>query len=241
MAGLGSRFKDAGYTFPKPLIDIGGKTMIEVVINNLTPRCEHRFIFICQKEHYEKYDLFNILKNATKNNFEIVKIDGVTKGAACTILCGINHINNDNPLVIANSDQFVEIKIDDFIEKATKNKMDGTIMTFQASHPKWSYARLDNNKKVVEVAEKKLISNHATVGIYYFKKGSDFVNAAQSMIRKDIRHNNEFYVCPVYNQLITENKNIGIYDIRPEQMHGLGTPEDLSHFMKKVEQKEINT
>lgn len=234
MAGLGSRFKEAGYTFPKPLIDVGGKTMIEVVINNLRPKNDYRFIFICQKEHYEKYDLFNILKNATNNNFEVVKIDGVTEGAACTVLCGINYINNNDPLIIANSDQFIDIKIDDFIEEAKKSKSDGMIMTFKASHPKWSYVRLDNNKKVIETAEKVVISDKATVGIYYFKKGSDFVSAAESMIQKNIRHNNEFYVCPVYNQLIIEDKIIYIYNIEPEQMHGLGTPEDLVVFQKKI-------
>jgi NDP-sugar pyrophosphorylase family protein len=239
MAGRGSRFQDAGYAFPKPLIDINGKTMIEVVIKNLKPETDHKFIFICQKEHYEKYDLHNILKNATGNKFDVVLINGITKGAACTVLCATQYINNEDDLLIANSDQFIQFDINDFIEEARTNNKDGLIMTFKASHPKWSYARIDKNNKVLEVAEKKVISDKATVGIYYFKKGKDFVDGAQSMIKKNIQHNNEFYVCPVYNETILSGGAIHISDIKPEEMHGLGTPEDLNQFLAKLKEKAI--
>lgn len=239
MAGRGSRFADAGYTFPKPLIDVKGKTMIEVVVNNLKPQCDHRFIFVCQKEHYEKYDLYHVLQNATDNKFEVIQIDGVTEGAACTVLTAIQHINNEDDLLIANSDQFVEVDMDKFIEQGREPNCDGLIMTFKASHPKWSYARVDEAGRVIEVAEKKMISDKATVGIYYFKKGSDFVNGAQSMIEKNIRTNNEFYVCPVYNELILADKNIALSEIKAEQMHGLGTPEDLKEFMVKLEEGKV--
>jgi dTDP-glucose pyrophosphorylase len=238
MAGRGTPFKEAGYAFPKPLIDIKGKTMIEVVVNNLRPSCDHKFIFICQREHCEKYDLYNILKAATKNRFEIVEINGTTEGAACTALSAIQYINNDDELIIANSDQYIETSIDDFIKNARLNKKDGLIMTFESSHPKWSYARQDSKGKVIEVAEKKLISNHATVGIYYYKKGSDFVSGAEAMIHKNIRHNNEFYICPVFNELIINGKNIYTYNIPENKMNGLGTPEDLNNFLKKSKKKK---
>jgi len=234
MAGRGSRFQKAGYAFPKPLIDIDGKTMIELVIRNLKPTCDHKFICICQREHCEKYDLHNIIGNATDNKFEIVKINGITQGAACTVLLATQYINNDNNLMIANCDQFIETDINDFIKEARNEKSDGLIMTFRASHPKWSYARIDTAGKVLETAEKKVISNKATVGLYYFKKGRDFVEGAQSMIYKDIRYNKEFYVCPVYNELIIREKNVYIYDIDSAKMHGLGTPEDVSLFLKKI-------
>lgn len=240
MAGKGSRFQEAGYAFPKPLIDINGETMIEVVVRNLRPQCDHKFIFICQREHYEKYDLHNVLKNATNNNFEVVLLNGITEGAACTVLTATQHINTDDALIIANSDQFVEFDINDFIKKSQESDNDGLIMTFKASHPKWSYARVNEEGKVVEVAEKKVISDKATVGIYYFKKGSDFVEGTQSMILKNIRHNNEFYVCPVYNELILKGKEIYIYNIDAEKMHGLGTPEDLDAFLKKLEEGKIS-
>ena len=112
-------------------------------------------------------------------------------------------------------------------------------MTFRSSHPKWSYARANEAGRVFETAEKRVISDKATVGIYYFKKGNDFVFGAQSMIHKNIRHNNEFYICPVYNELIVSGKNIYIHDIPETLMHGLGTPEDLSLFMQKLDDGQI--
>lgn len=239
MAGRGSRFQEAGYAFPKPLIDVAGKTMIEVVINNLRPNCDHKFIFICQKGHYEKYDLYDVLKNATNNNFEVIQIDGITEGAACTVLCATKYINNENDLLIANSDQFIEININNFVNEARNGDKDGLIMTFFASHPKWSYARVDESNRVLEVAEKKIISKNATVGIYYFQRGSDFVQSAQSMIKNNIRYNNEFYVCPVYNEMILRDKNIYISNIQQKQMHGLGTPEDLNNFLEYVRAAKI--
>lgn len=239
MAGLGSRFHEAGYSFPKPLIDIKGRPMIEIVIRNLIPVSPHHFIFICQDEHYKKYDLYNIFKNSTKDNFSATTINGVTEGAACTVLTAAHYINNDNELLIANSDQFIQQNIEDFIDDARKKNTDGSIMTFHASHPKWSYARINKEGNVIETAEKKVISPYATVGIYYFKKGSDFFNAAQSMIHKNIRHNNEFYICPVYNELILKQKTIAHYPIQSNMMHGLGTPEDLGTFLQKLENGSI--
>jgi dTDP-glucose pyrophosphorylase len=239
MAGRGSRFQDAGYAFPKPLIDVNGKTMIEVVVNNLRPSVPYRFIFICQKEHYDTYDLYNILKNATRDKFEIVKINGVTEGAACTVLTAAQYIDNDDDLIIANSDQYISTNFDEFIQEARASEKDGVIMTFKSSHPKWSYARVDKDDSVTEVAEKRVISDKATVGIYYFKHGSDFVKAAQNMIHKRIKHNNEYYVCPAYNELILKDQKIGVHDIGVDKMHGLGTPEDLNAFLNKVSQKII--
>ena len=239
MAGRGSRFQEAGYAFPKPLIDINGKTMIEVVINNLKTKTDHKFIFICQKEHYEKYDLHNIFKNATNNNFEVVQINGITQGAACTVLCAKDYINNDDELLIANSDQFIENDINKFIDKSRLGHKDGVIMTFTASHPKWSYARTDKSGLVLETAEKKVISNNATVGLYYFKKGSDFVKGTESMIKKGVKQNNEFYVCPVYNELILDGKKIYIDEISANKIHGLGTPEDLEQFLIKLKEEKI--
>jgi dTDP-glucose pyrophosphorylase len=241
MAGLGSRFANAGYAFPKPLIDVRGKAMIEVVIENLKPKTDHRFIFICQREHYEKYDLHNILKNATNNNFEVIQLGGVTEGAACTVLLAKRFIDNDEELLIANSDQYIDCDINDFINGARSGRWDGDIMTFEASHPKWSYARVNKENEVTEVAEKKVISNHATVGIYYYKHGSDFVRHAESMILKNIRHNNEFYVCPVFNEFILAGQRVGIHEIPAEHMYGLGTPEDLREFLDSHPKEKSDT
>lgn len=236
MAGKGSRFVNAGYAFPKPLIDVHGRTMIEVVIKNLKPSSvPHRFIFICQREHYEKYDLHNVFRNAVGgDNFEVVQINGITAGAACTVLTAKQHINDDNDILIANSDQYIDFDVSAFIDRAREGDRHGLIQTFEASHPKWSYARTDKNGRVLEVAEKRLISNKATTGLYYFKRGKDFVRGTEAMIRKNCTHNGEFYVCPVYNELIIEGANIGVDDINIDNMHGLGTPEDLDHFLRKL-------
>ena len=189
MAGAGKKFQEAGYAFPKPLIDIKGRTMIELVVSNLRPKDEHRFIFICQREHYEQYDLHNVLKRVAGSNFEVVQISGTTQGAACTALLSKRFIDNEDELMIANSDQYIEENINDFIKKARRDKHDGCIMTFKSAHPKWSYARVDKKGTVIEVAEKKVISEHATAGVYYYKHGNQFVHGAETMIKKNIRKN----------------------------------------------------
>lgn len=238
MAGRGSRFIEKGYTFPKPLIEVNGKPMIQVVIENLRPSKEHRFTFICQKEHYDHYALHDLL-NLLCPGCNIVKLEGMTEGAACTILMAKEFINNDDELMIANSDQYVDGDINKFIEDAEASGADGSILTFPATHPKWSFAKVDEKGNVLEVAEKKPISNHATVGVYYYKRGKDFVGGAENMIRKDIRVNGEFYVCPVYNEMLLNDCKVKIYEIEAHKMYGMGTPEDLMEFEKTEILKKI--
>lgn len=223
MAGAGSRFEKAGYTFPKPLIEVHGKPMIQKVVENLN--LEGRYIFIVQKEHYERYAL-NYLLPLIAPGCEIVQVDKMTEGAACTTLLAKKFIDNDTPLITANSDQFIEFEESWHHNLSTNN--DGNILTFKATHPKWSFAKVQGGF-VTEVAEKKPISDTATVGIYHWKKGSDYVKYAEQMISKNIRVNNEFYVCPVFNEAIQDGKNIGTIPIK--RMWGLGTPEDLRTFL----------
>lgn len=205
--------------------------MIQWVVENVRPKnVPSHFTFICNERHLIDYELDKFL-NSIAPHCSIVSVPGVTQGAACTILLAKEHISVTRPLIIANSDQWIETDIDDFISKAQEKDTDGAIMTFPASEKKWSYAKTDAEGRVVQVAEKDPISEHATVGIYYFKHGEDFVEGCQDMIRKDIRTNGEFYVCPVYNQLIESRKNIAIHEIERDKMHGLGTPEDLSTFL----------
>ena len=227
MAGAGSRFEKAGYTFPKPLIEVRSKPMIQVVVDNIN--VDAQFIFIVQKAHLEKYNLTQTL-NLIAPNCKIVTVDGLTEGAACTTLLAKELINNDNPLLMANSDQFVEWCSDEFMYNMITSNVDGGILTFNSTHPKWSYAKIDNSGFVTEVAEKNPISNNATVGIYYWKNGSDYVKYAEQMIQKNIRVNNEFYVCPVFNEAIGNGKKIKTFNI--EKMWGIGTPEDLDFFLK---------
>jgi HAD superfamily hydrolase (TIGR01509 family) len=227
MAGAGSRFEAAGFTFPKPLIEVRGKPMIQVVVENLN--IDARYIYIVQKSHFEKYNLDYLLKIITPN-CEIVQIEGLTEGAACTTLLARDYIDSEESLIIANSDQFVEWNSGETIYSFMADGIDGGIVTFKATHPKWSYARIDENGIVEEVAEKKPISDIATVGIYFWRRGSDYVKYADTMIEKNIRTNGEFYVCPVFNQAIEDGKKFRIRNI--EQMWGLGTPEDLNFFLE---------
>ena len=230
MAGAGSRFAKAGYTFPKPLIEIRNKPMIQVVVENLNVKAN--FIYIVQKEHSKKYNL-QVLLNLITPNCKVIEIDGLTDGAACTTLLAEKYIDNDKPLMIANSDQFIEWNSSEFFYKMSETDVDGGILTFESTHPKWSFAKINKNGYVSEVAEKNPISNLATVGIYYWKKGQDYVHFAKQMIDKDERVNGEFYVCPVYNEAIKSSKKFLTFNI--EKMWGIGTPEDLNYFLENYQ------
>jgi HAD superfamily hydrolase (TIGR01509 family) len=228
MAGAGSRFEQAGYTFPKPLIDVKNKPMIQVVVENLN--IDANYIFVVQKKHREKYNLDTLL-NLITPGCKIVETDGLTEGAACTALLAKDHIDNDSPLFFANSDQFVEWDSNEFMYKMQETNADGGIVSFKATHPKWSFAKVDEHTGLVqEVAEKNPISDIATVGYYYWKHGSDFVKYAEEMIDQNIRVNNEFYVCPVFNQAIQDAKEIRTFNV--SGMWGLGTPEDLKYYLE---------
>jgi HAD superfamily hydrolase (TIGR01509 family) len=231
MVGRGSRFADAGYTFPKPLIDVRGKPMIQVVIENLG--VEANFIYVVQKEHRDNYNLDHLLPLVTPGTCTIIDVDHITEGAACTALLAKDFINSDAPLLFANSDQTVDWRPIDFLYKMQEQLADGGIVTFKDTHPKWSFAAVDEETNLVtEVAEKKPISDNATAGYYYWKHGSDFVQYAERMIERDIRVNNEFYVAPVYNQAIEDGKEIRIFEA--DRMWGLGTPEDLEYYLNNA-------
>jgi dTDP-glucose pyrophosphorylase len=226
VAGAGSRFESAGFTFPKPLIEIFGKPMIQIVIENLN--IEANFIYIVQTKHFHQYHL-DVMLNLITPNCKIIQVDGMTEGAACTTLLAKELIDNENSLLIANSDQFVEWNSGETLYSFMSEGIDGGIVTFNSTHPKWSYVRLNSEGFVQEVAEKKPISNLATVGIYFWRKGSDYVKFAEKMIESNDRVNGEFYVCPVFNYAILDQKKFKISEVA--KMWGLGTPEDLKNFI----------
>jgi dTDP-glucose pyrophosphorylase len=228
MAGAGSRFEKAGYTFPKPLIEVEGEPMIKVVTANLN--FDANFIFIVQKAHRIMYNLDTLL-NLVSPNCKIVEVDEVTDGAARTTLLAKKYIDNSAPLILANSDQFIEWDSNEFMYKMSETNSDAGIVTFRSTHPKWSFVKINEIGLVIEVAEKNPISNNATAGIYYWKNGSDYIKYAEQMIRKDLKVNNEFYVCPVFNEAIADGKQIRVFEI--EKMWGLGTPEDLDVFLSR--------
>jgi NDP-sugar pyrophosphorylase family protein len=232
MAGRGSRFASVGYDLPKPLIDVGGQPMIARVVENLRPSRPHRFVFLVLQEHLNAYDVAPTLDRLAPGCV-IIPVSSVTEGAACTVLLARDVIDSNEPLMIANSDQWIDFDIDGYLTSLDEGNLDGLIMTMWADHPKWSYVRFAENGNVREVVEKEVVSNSATVGIYNFARGADYVWAADEMISRDQRVSGEFYVAPTYNALIEHGARIGTVDVGAAGagMYGLGTPEDLAEFL----------
>lgn len=231
MAGAGSRFAREGYQEPKPLIPVDGVPMIRLVIENLRPSRPHRFIFLCQNAHLEAHGIGPQLQ-AWASGSVVIGLDGLTEGAACTVLKAQGCIDNDDPLMIANSDQWVDRDIDEYLEAMDDDGLDGLIMTMRADDPKWSFVGLDDAGLVTRVVEKQVISSEATVGVYNYRHGAAFVKSARAMIDAGERVNGEFYVAPVYNRMIAAGSRIGVFNVGAEAdgMYGLGVPQDLRLF-----------
>jgi len=228
MGGEGKRFAERGYTFPKPLIEIAGKPMIEIVVRNLAPKEPHVFVFVCRQEHLERFALREVLELVAPQS-KVVPMGSPTAGALCSVLLGMEHLQHDEELLIANADQYIDVAIDEFLSSARSKSWDGYVMTFPSTHPKWSYVRLEG-ENVVAVAEKRPISKNATVGLYYFKRSSDFILCAERTLLKNATVGGEFYVAPTYNEMILMGKSVGVFPITQQRMYSLGTPEDVETF-----------
>ena len=231
-AGEGARFRKAGFSKPKPFIDVLGQPMIQHVLENITPKNASVHLLL-RREHADREQ--RLVGDLVSREINVHYVNHLTEGTACTLLLAREAFDNQDPLLVANSDQLVDFSVDDFVADCMRRRLDGSILVFREKSldSKWSYARLDGDGCVVEVAEKKAISDLATVGIYSFRRGSDFVDGAIDMIVRNDRVNNEFYTCPVYNYLVAKGKRIGVYEVPRESMHGLGTPEDLDVFVNR--------
>lgn len=224
-AGEGLRFQEAGYAKPKPLIDVCGKPMIARVMENLATKEPQRIVLVARKEHELDKEI----------HCNIVGLDHTTEGAVCTILEARQYITED-PLLIANCDQLVFFDLDHFIEKA--NDVDASIVTFNSTNPHHSYVKLEGDF-VTQIAEKVVISDNAVAGIYYFKRGTDFLKYADEMIQINLRYKNEFYVSPLFSLLIRDGKKITAYEVDVHSKHMLGTPPELNIFLDKVKQGRV--
>jgi NDP-sugar pyrophosphorylase family protein len=229
MCGEGKKFSERGYSFPKPLVEIVGKPMIEIVVNNLMPAEVHEFVFVCRQEHLDRFALREVL-NLVAPGSKVIGLSTPTSGALCTVLLAISHLENDEELLIVNADQFIDHSVGRFLASARVGNWDGYIMTFPSTHPKWSYAKIEEGV-VVEIAEKRPISCNATAGLYYFKKARDFLAAAEKMLIQNAAMEGEYFVAPAYNELILKGGRVGVYPIKQEEMHSLGTPEDVDAFV----------
>ncbi|MBU1667007.1 glycosyltransferase family 2 protein [bacterium] len=229
LAGKNQFFSENEYPFPKPLIEFNGKTMIEHIIDNFSSiQKEKQFIFIVNSEDCKKYHLDNVLNILTNHTCKIIKLDNETKGAACSAMMAVEYIDNDTPLIISNADQLFDICLDEVISNFDNS--DAGVITFESIHPRWSYVRLDNNNRVTETAEKRPISKSAIAGFYYFKNGKDFISSSSKMIKKDASVNGLYYVSPVLNEMVLENKTIDIFKIENEKYHTFYTPQKIKEY-----------
>lgn len=227
-----SQFFGEDYPFPKSVIDIAGVPMIQLVLENfLKMKNDKRFIFILKEEDVRQYHIDNVVKLLTNNNCDLVTLTGETKGAVCSALMAIDHINNDDELIIANGDQIIDADFDEFIETFRKRKVDGGVVCFESIHPKFSYVKLENGK-IIETAEKKPISKNAIAGFYYFKKGSDFVDSAMESIRNDAHVNGAYFIAPTYNYMVLKDKNLEIIKITNDKYHSFYSPQKIAEYEK---------
>jgi dTDP-glucose pyrophosphorylase len=229
LAGTNQFFNESEYPYPKPLIEINNKTMIELVINNFNNiKEEKQFIFIVNSDDCKKYHLDNVLNLLTNHNCKIIKIDNETKGAACSAMMAIEYINNDSPLIIANSDQLFDDNLEDII--SSFEDVDGGVVSFDSVHPRWSYARVNDENYIIETAEKRPLSKHAIAGFFYFKKGEDFIKSAMNMIKKDANVNGLYYISPTLNEMVLNNKKLIIKTINNDKYHTFYTPQKIQEY-----------
>lgn len=231
MGGRSQFFDVAEYPFPKPLIEINGKSMIEFAVENyktLSP--DSRFVFVLRSEDCVKYHIDSVVKLLTDNKCKIVKIDKETAGAACSALMAIEHIDNDDKLLIVNSDQVIEEDMAAIVAHFDKRGVDAGVVCFESVHPRWSFVRLDEEKKIIEAAEKRPISRHAVAGVYYFRKGSFFVEAAMRSVTKGAHVNGVYYVAPVLNELVLMHKNLEMYKVPNEKYYTFYSPQKIAEY-----------
>lgn len=231
LAGTSDDFLEKGHSYPKYLLEIQNKPIIQRVVESLDI-LGGKVTFVIRKEDNDKFYFGNTLKILSPQS-NVVEVESMTKGAVCTALFAIEKINNDNELLIVNGDQLIKADLGIAIEEFKNKKLDGGILTFQSVHPRWSYVLLNEEGLVIQTSEKRPISNMATAGFYYYKKGSDFVKAAMAVIEKDVNINGIYYISSTYNELILENKEIGVFEIPRKDYISFANYQLYENFMSQ--------
>jgi len=231
MSGSSQAFKDAGYAYPKNLVEIAGKSLLQRVLEQLAPLNEIGACFICvlRQEENARHHTSAVIHLIAPTS-KVIELRGNTSGAACSALMAIDHINNSDPLVIINGDQLLEVDLVAVVKGFQQKSLDAGIVVFEDVHPRWSFVKADDAGRVIEAAEKRPISRLATAGFYYFRQGSDFILAATEMIKKDAQVNGLFYVCPAFNELILRQRNIGVHQIPRAKYRSLAAPSDVHAY-----------
>jgi len=235
LGGKSAFFDSIEYPYPKPLIEVNGKLMIELLIQSYSSITEdHKYIFVINQEDSRKYHLDSTLRLLTNNNCEVVILSNVTKGAACSVLMAIDHIDSDDILIISNGDQILDIDITIVLDHMKGKKSDAGVVCFESVHPRWSYVRLDENGRIIETAEKRPISKNAIAGLYYFRHGKDFVKSAMKSIEKDANVDGLYFIAPVLNEMVLENKKLDIFKINNDRYHSFYSPQKIREYEVKV-------
>ena len=229
MAGKDERFREYGFPFPKPVVEIDGKPLIEHAFDCLRMTPEADFTFVVRKEDDQRFHLRDMLR-LLDPNCAIITTEGETAGAACTVMLAVEQIDNDEELVITNGDQILGFDLNSVIAGFRDRDLDAGTVVFDSVHPRWSFVKTDAAGHVIEAAEKRPISRNATAGVYYFRKGSDFIAAAKSMIHKGASVNGGYFVCPAFNELILKQKKIGIHQIDRDDYVSLATPQAVEEY-----------
>jgi len=241
--GSSAGFQEVGYIYPKNLVEISGHPMIQHVVECLNPleTLGGRFLCVLNRDENRMHHTGKVMQ-LMHPNASIIEINQATSGAACSALLAIDHIFSEDELVIANGDQILlDVNLAEVIQGFRKRDLDAGVVVFEDIHPRWSFVKCNEHGLVIETAEKRPISKHATAGFYYFKQGKEFVQAAIEMIKKDAHVMNQFYICPSLNELILKQKKIGIHEIQRSQYHSLSTPSDVHSYAALLDRKTQDT
>lgn len=238
MAGGDEAFRDRGFAYGKPLVEIANRPLVEHAWACLTPLAAERCVFVVRQQDVRTSHLDEVLKLMDPSAV-VVQTAGPTAGAACTVLLAVEWIDPDSELVIANGDQVfhcdLRAAVDDFRDRG----LDAGTLVFDSVHPRWSFVRVGDDGLVTEAAEKRPISRHATAGFYYFKRGGDFLTAATEMIRKGAAVNGGFYVCPAFNEMILRHARVGVYPIRREDYISLASPQNVEDYEQTLAARRL--
>jgi dTDP-glucose pyrophosphorylase len=240
MAGADEAFREAGYVFPKNLVEIDGLPLAQRVLGQLAPltAAGHRLICCIKQDEDRQYHTGEVI-HLLEPDAVIVKIPGGTAGAACTALLAIEAIDAEQPLLILNGDQILFEDLATVVADFGQRSLDGGAIVFEAVHPRWSYVKIDGEGLVKEAAEKRPISNLATAGCYYFARGGDFIRSAMEMIQKDAQVKGLFYICPVFNEMILQGRRIGIYKVPRDSYHSLADPAGVKRLEERLSARKV--
>lgn len=231
LAGVSKYFDENGSVFPKPLVEINGKPMIQHTIESFESfQGTKRFIFVIRSEHSQKFHLENSLKLLTNNTCEVFIQRGDAKGAVCSCLLAVHEIETDDELIISNGDQRIDANFDEIIAEFRSKEADAGVLYFQSVHPQWSFVRFHEDRWISEASEKNPISRNAIAGFYYFRRGRDFVKAAKQMIKKDVMVNDLFFIAPTLNELVLSGMRIWGVPIDNQRYHSFYSREKIEQY-----------